>query len=80
MLGQEGGGGAGAGAYWEKSPSVCVLVFSSKAVKTAPKCQVACQNASLCHPSLVQTKAPSERRAVAMRMGESDDLSFTEKS
>lgn len=64
VLGWEGG------SYWEKSPSVCVCSsFFSKAVKPAPKCQIACQHASLCHPSLSQTKAPSELHCVAMRLG-----------
>lgn len=61
--------GVGGGILLGKE-SICVCSsFFSKAVKPAPKCQIACQHASLCHPSLSQTKAPSELRCVAMRMG-----------
>lgn len=59
----------GAGEILLGKESVCVCSsFVSKAVKTAPKCQVACQYASLCHPSLNQTKATSELCTVARRI------------
>lgn len=65
-----GARGTGGGDLTGKRVRLCVCSsFVSKAVKTAPKCQVACQYASLCHPSLSQTKAPSELRTAAMRIG-----------
>lgn len=58
------------GAILLGKESICVRSsFFSKAVKPAPKCQIACQHASPCHPSLSQTKEPSEPHCVAMRMG-----------
>lgn len=67
------------GSCWDERVCLCVCSSSgSKAINPVPKCQVACQHASLCHPSLSQTKGPSVLWNGGLRMG-NDDLSYMEK-
>lgn len=64
---------------WDERVCLCVCSSSgSKAINPVPKCQVACQHASLCHPSLSQTKGPLVLWNGGLRMG-NDDLSCMEK-
>lgn len=67
------------GTCWDERVCLCVCSSSgSKAINPVPKCQVACQHANHCHPSLSQTKGPSVLSNVGLRMG-NDDLSCMEK-
>lgn len=67
------------GSYWDERVCLCVCSNSgSKAINPVPKCQVACQHASLCHPSLSQTKGPSVLENGGSRIG-NDDQSYMEK-
>lgn len=69
------------GSCWDERVCLCVCSSSgSKAINPVPKCQVACQHASLRHPSFkVGQKGPSSALKWWVWEWGNDDLSYMEK-